>query len=63
MLPRPKFLTTIEYAPRIRARLATEKVLIGDARSRGWDREVERHEATCRRLQHLLDDLDDGETR
>ncbi|WP_172649550.1 hypothetical protein [Rhodococcus opacus] len=52
-----------EYAPRIRARLATEQVLIGDARSRGWDREVERHEATCRRLQHLLDDLDDGETR
>lgn len=55
----PKFLTTSEYAPRIRARLATEQVLIDDARSRGWDREVERHEATCRRLQHLLDDLDD----
>lgn len=59
MLTCPKFLTTSEYAPRIRARLATEQVLIGDARSRGWDREVERHEATCRRLQHLLDELDD----
>lgn len=58
----PKFLTTSEYAPRIRARLATEQVLIDDARTRGWEREVERHEATCRRLQHLLDDLDDGET-
>ncbi len=52
----PKFLTTTEYAPRIRARLATEQVLIDDARTRGWDREAERHEATCRRLQHLLDD-------
>ncbi|WP_231137741.1 hypothetical protein [Rhodococcus opacus] len=62
MLTCPKFLTTSEYAPRIRARLATEQVLIDDARTRGWDREVERHEATCRRLQHLLDDLDGGET-
>jgi hypothetical protein len=59
----PKFLTTSEYVPRIRERMATEQVLIDDACSRGWGREVERHEATCRRLQHLLDDLDDGETR
>ena len=42
----PKFLTTTEYAPRLRARLETEKVLIQDARQRGWEREVERHQAT-----------------
>jgi hypothetical protein len=54
----PKFLTTSEYAPRLRARLDTEQVLIADARTRGWDREVERHEATCRRLRQLLQEVD-----
>jgi hypothetical protein len=44
----------------ISARLATEQVLIDYTRSRGWGREVKRHEATCRRLQHLLDELDDA---
>lgn len=58
MLTCPKFLTTTEYEPRIRARLDTEHKLIADAKARGWDREVERHTATCRRLQHLLDELD-----
>src|SRR6202007_173527 len=32
----PKFLTTSEYAPRLRARLETEKGLIKEARQRGW---------------------------
>jgi integrase len=53
----PKFLTTSEYAPRLRGRLETEKVLIEDARQRGWEREVERHQATSRRLEQLLSEL------
>jgi Phage integrase family len=55
----PKFLTTSEYAPRMRARLDTEDQLIADAEQRGWPREVERHQATKRRLQQLLADLDE----
>lgn len=54
----PKFLTTTEYAPRLRARLETEKLLIADARTRGWEREVERHQATSRRLAQLLKDVE-----
>jgi integrase len=53
----PKFLTTTEYAPRLRARLETEKVLIQDARQRGWEGEVERHQATSRRLEQLLSEV------
>ena len=53
----PKFLTTSEYTPRLRARLETEKVLIQDARQRGWEREVERHQATSRRLEQLLSEV------
>jgi hypothetical protein len=53
----PKFLTTSEYAPRLRARLETEKVLIQDARQRGWEREVERHQTTSRRLEQLLSEV------
>lgn len=41
-----KFVTTSDYAPRLRARLDVEQQLIDDATSRGWDREVERHTAT-----------------
>jgi hypothetical protein len=55
----PKFLTTSDYAPRLRARLDTEAELIADAQRRGWDREVVRHQATQRRLQQLLDELED----
>lgn len=57
----PKFLTTSEYAPRLRARMETEHILIADARARGWDREVERHEAACRRLQQLLVEIEPSE--
>lgn len=53
-----KFLTTPDYAPRLRARLAVEEKLIDDAHTRGWDREVERHQATHRRLEQLLTDLE-----
>jgi hypothetical protein len=52
-----KFLTTSDYAPRLRARLEVEQQLIDDATTRGWQREIERHEATKRRLEQLLHDL------
>jgi integrase len=52
-----KFLTTSEYAPRLRARLDVEQQLVQDADDRGWTREAERHTAIARRLQGLLDDL------
>ena len=54
-----KFLTTSNYAPRLRARLEVEQQLIDDATTRGWPREIERHEATRRRLEQLLQDLAD----
>jgi hypothetical protein len=59
----PKFLTTSDYAPRLRARLDTEASLIADAAQRGWHREVERHQATQQRLQHLLAQLDEDDSR
>jgi integrase len=54
-----KFVTSSEYAPRLRARLVTEQTLVDDARQRGWAREVERHQATIRRIQELLTELDE----
>ncbi|MFI6910047.1 hypothetical protein ACIBKY_52935 [Nonomuraea sp. NPDC050394] len=55
-----KFVTTPNYAPRLRARLEVEQQLVQDADERGWTREVERHTAIARRLTGLLTDL--GET-
>ncbi|MGP3963422.1 DUF4158 domain-containing protein [Nonomuraea sp. 3N208] len=52
-----KFVTTPEYAPRLRARLEVEQQLIQDADERGWTREVERHQAVVRRLEALLAEL------
>ncbi len=43
--------------PRLRARLVVEKQLIDDATTRGWAREVERHQATHARLEQLLREL------
>ena len=57
MLACSKFVTTSDYTPRLRARLAVEQQLIDDAKARGWAREVERHEATRRRIEQLLSDL------
>ncbi|MBB5781694.1 tyrosine-type recombinase/integrase [Nonomuraea jabiensis] len=54
------FVTTPDYAPRLRARLEVEQQLVQDADERGWTREVERHTAVARRLTGLLTDL--GET-
>ncbi len=56
-----KFVTTSDYAPRLRARLAVEQQLIDDAHARGWAREVERHQATHRRIEQLLRDLAGGD--
>ncbi|MEV4178935.1 hypothetical protein [Nonomuraea sp. NPDC049709] len=55
-----KFVTTPDYAPRLRARLEVEQQLIQDADERGWAREVERHTAVARRLEALLADLKQG---
>lgn len=58
MLSCPKFLTTGEYVSRLRARLDREEDLITDAKVRSWPREVERHQATQRRIHQLLHDLE-----
>lgn len=49
-----KFLTTAEYIPRLRDRFCLEQRLAEDAAQRGWQREVERHNATASRLAALL---------
>lgn len=54
-----KFVTTSDYIPRLRARLAVEDQLIDDATTRGWPREIERHQTTRARLEQLLRELDD----
>lgn len=56
----PKFVTTPEYAPRLRRRRRIELTLIDDAQGRGWQREVERHRCTVKRIETLLSEL--GET-
>ena len=55
-----KFVTTPQYAPRLRERLCLERQLADDARQRGWDREVDRHERISDRIRSLLAEL--GET-
>lgn len=52
-----RFVTTPEYAPRLRHRRNIELDLIEDASARGWQREVERHQCTVKRLEQLLVDL------
>ncbi|WP_225993012.1 hypothetical protein [Actinomadura rudentiformis] len=52
-----KFVTTPEYAPRLRARLEVEQRLVQDADDRGWTREAERHRCAAARIEKLLDDL------
>ena len=52
-----KFVTTPAYAPRLRVRRQTELTLAADAKMRGWIKEEERHLATIRRIDQLLDDL------
>jgi integrase len=52
-----KFVTTPQYAPRLRERLCLERQLADDARERGWEREADRHERVADRLRGLLSDL------
>lgn len=52
-----KFVTTPAYAPRLRRRRRIEQELVEDALAHGWQREVERHQCTIRRLEQLLTDL------
>jgi integrase len=56
-----KFVTTPDYAPRLRERLTTEEQLIADARERGWPREVERHQRIADRIRYLLTELGEPE--
>ncbi len=50
-------MTTPAYAPRLRRRRRIEQELVEDAATHGWQREVERHQCTIRRLEQLLADL------
>ncbi|MEV6987499.1 tyrosine-type recombinase/integrase [Sphaerisporangium sp. NPDC051017] len=52
-----KFVTTPRYADRLRRRHRMQQTLIDDARTRGWEREVQRHQATAARIQALLTEL------
>jgi hypothetical protein len=52
-----KFVTSPAYAPRLRRRHRIEQELVEDARQHGWQREVERHQCTIRRLEQLLTEL------
>ena len=52
-----KFVTTPQYAPRLRDRLCLERQLADDAEDRGWEREVDRHQRIADRIGGLLDEL------
>lgn len=52
-----KFVTTPDYAPRLRERRLREIALADDARVKGFQREAERHDCTRRRIEQLLVDL------
>jgi hypothetical protein len=52
-----KFVTTPQYAPRLRERLCLERQLADDADERGWDREVDRHQRIADRIRGLLREL------
>ena len=54
-----KFVTTPQYAPRLRERLCLEQQLADDAQARGWEREVNRHQRVIERIRSLLSDLGD----
>lgn len=52
-----KFVTTRDYTTRLRVRRALELELVEDAKTRGWEREIERHRRTAQRIEQLLHDL------
>ena len=53
-----RFVTTPAYAPRLRERHKLELALAGDAETRSWLREVERHRCTAARIERLLADME-----
>jgi hypothetical protein len=55
-----KFVTTPQYAPRLRERLKVERQLAGDAQERGWDREADCHRRVADRIISLLGELGDS---
>ncbi|GGN91062.1 hypothetical protein GCM10011579_087590 [Streptomyces albiflavescens] len=60
-----KFVTTPQYATRLRERLCVERQLITDATDRGWEREIDRHQRvadliTSRVPDHRLEEVDLG---
>jgi integrase len=52
-----KFVTTPQYAPRLRERLCVEHQLAADAEDRGWQREADRHQRIVDRIRGLLAEL------
>lgn len=52
-----KFVTTPEYAPRLRERRIREITLTDEALVKGFHREAERHDCTRKRIEELLNDL------
>jgi hypothetical protein len=52
-----KFVTTPDYAPRLRERRSRENLLIEDAEAKGFAREAERHRCVRQRIDQLLIDL------
>jgi len=54
-----KFVTTPEYAGRLRDRVAVEEELIADAEERGRGREAERHQRIRARVIDLLTELNE----
>ena len=54
-----KFVTSKAYAGRLRERRKLELALATDARERGWQREIERHNGIATRIERLLVDLDE----
>ena len=52
-----KFVTTPEYAPRLRERRIREITLADEALVKGFHREAERHDCTRKRIEELLKDL------
>ncbi len=54
-----KFVTTKDYAPRLRTRRQREFELIEDAACNRWEKEVERHRRTVARIEQLLTELEE----
>jgi hypothetical protein len=52
-----KFVASPDYAPRLRWRHKRERELVDDAFAHGWQRGVERHQCTIKRIEQLLAEL------